>query len=69
MAKEHKTARELEAMILQEAKDWRLRVSVQPDQAAGWHATAGTWGRDRGLVARAQQIAQRLRTQYDLKEE
>ncbi len=66
--KELKTAGELEAMIVAELKNPRVKVSVSPDPASGWHATASSWGAmNIGAIRQVQQIAERLRAQYDLK--
>ena len=66
--KERKTAGELEAMIVAELKNPRVKVSVAPDPAFGWHATASSWGgMNIGAIRQAEQIAERLREQYDLK--
>jgi hypothetical protein len=59
--KELKTAGELEAMIVAELKNARLKVSVSPDPASGWHATASSWGAmNIGAIRQVQQIAERL---------
>ncbi len=69
MAKEQKTAAELEAMIIAELNDPSVKVSISPDSAEGWIATTAAWGELNLVVSmRAQQIAERLRTQYDLEE-
>jgi hypothetical protein len=41
--KELKTAAELEAMILAELGNSRVKVLVAPDQASGWHVTTSVW--------------------------
>jgi hypothetical protein len=63
-----KTAGELEAMIVAELKNPRVKVSVAPDPASGWHAAVSSWGGvNIAAIRQAQQIAERLRQQYDLK--
>ena len=66
--KELKTAAELEAMILAELNNPRVKVLVAPDPASGWHATTSAWGvMNVAVFMKAQQIAERLRAQYNLK--
>ena len=66
--KELKTAAELEAMILAELNNPRMKVSVAPDPVSGWHATTSAWGvMNVAVIMKAQLIAERLRAQYDLK--
>jgi hypothetical protein len=70
MSKEQKTARELEAMIEVEFNDPRLNVSVHPDPTLGWDADRTHWGSiETDAIKRLDQIAERLRAQYDLKED
>jgi hypothetical protein len=68
-AKQRKSAAELAAMILTEINDPRLMVAVSTYPAKGWHATISAWG-NVGVagIMRAQQIAERFRMQYDLRE-
>jgi hypothetical protein len=67
--KEQKTKGELESMILAELNDPRVRVSVGPDPM-GWDVITTTYGGNGiGLTMKAKQIAERLRDQYDLKED
>jgi hypothetical protein len=68
--KESKTARELEAMIAAELNNPRIKILVTPDPVSGWHATTSAWGETNvAVLMKAQQIAEDLRLQYDLKEE
>ena len=68
MAKEQKTPGELEAMILAELNNSSVSVLVYPNPAAGWYAMSSAWGElDVALSIMVQQVAERLRAQYDLK--
>lgn len=68
MAKEQKTAGELEAMILAELNNSSVSVLVYPNPAAGWYAMSSAWSElDVALSIMVQQVAERLRAQYDLK--
>ena len=68
MAKEQKTAGELEAMILAELNNSSVSVLVYPNPAAGWYAMSSAWSElDVALSIMVQQVAKRLRAQYDLK--
>jgi len=68
MAKEQKTAGELEAMILAKLNNPSVSVLVYPNLAAGWYAMSSAWGElDVALSIKVQQVAERLRTRYDLK--
>jgi len=68
MAKEQKTPGELEAMILAELNNSSVSVLVYPNPAAGWYAMSSAWGElDVALSIMVQQVAKRLRAQYDLK--
>jgi hypothetical protein len=70
MSKEQKTARELEAMIEVELNDPRVTVVVRPDPKIRWMASASAWeGTDKEPIERIDQIAERLRAKYDLKED
>ena len=65
--KEQKTKGD--SMILAELNDPRVRVSVGPDPM-GWDVITTTYGGNGiGLTTKAKQIAERLRDQYDLKED
>jgi len=56
-------------MILAELNDPLVRVSVGPDPM-GWDVITTTYGGNGiGLTMKAKQIAERLRDQYDLKED
>ena len=68
MAKEQKTPGELEAMILAELNNSSVSVLVYPNPAAGWYAMSSAWSElDVALSIMVQQVAKRLRAQYDLK--
>jgi hypothetical protein len=68
MNKERKTASELEAIILAELNDTTVRINVIPDPM-GWHATAMILEPlNVDVVMKVQEVAERLRTLYDLKE-
>lgn len=72
MAKELKTARELEAMILDRSKGLetlihRLDLEVRPDPAYGWAAFVIAGPEVVGqLQAHANRVATFLRERYDL---
>jgi predicted transcriptional regulator len=70
MSKERKTARELEDMIRAELNDPSVSVSVRPSKEVGWVTVTSTWfGAPIEPRRRMDQIAARLRAQYDLKED
>ena len=70
MSKERKTASELEDMIRAELNDSSVSVSVRPSMEVGWVTVTSTWfGAPLEPPRRLDQIAARLRAQYDLKED
>jgi hypothetical protein len=70
MSKERKTASELEDMIRAELNDPSVSVSVRPSKEVGWVTVTSTWfGAPIEPRRRMDQIAARLRDQYDLKED
>ena len=68
IVKEQRTAGELEAMILAELNNPSVSVLVYPNPTAGWYAMSSARAEiDVALSMTVQQVAERLRAQYDLK--
>ena len=69
MAKELKTAEQLSAMIVSALGVKEVYVSVRKDHAYGWQPTVvSSPGDSIGFQRRADEIANRLRFQFDLRE-
>jgi hypothetical protein len=69
MAKELRTADELSDMIVSALNIKEVRVQVRKDHAYGWQPTVvSSPGDSIGFQRRVEEIAHRLRAQFDLKE-
>jgi len=69
MLKTRKTARELADMITAQLGVGGLAIGVRKDHAYGWQPLVEySPGNQLGFQRRADEIADRLREQYDLKE-
>jgi len=69
LAKEQKTAAELEKMISDELGLPEITIRVYPDPGSSpssWDANAGQRGSDATIELRVKQIAEGLRATYDL---
>ncbi len=69
MARERRTAQELADMIVEKIGVRELSIRVRKDHAYGWEPTVEEAPGDLiGYQRRAEEIANRLRMQYDLRE-
>jgi hypothetical protein len=69
MARERRTAQELADMIVEKIGVHDLQIRVRKDHAYGWEPTVEESPGDLiGYQRRAEEIANRLRMQYDLHE-
>ena len=69
MVKERKTARELASMITSQIGVDHLDIAVRSDHAFGWQPTVVfAQSNALGFQRRAEEIAQRLRVQFDLRD-
>jgi hypothetical protein len=69
MSKETRTADQLSDMIVSELGVSEVSIRVRKDHAYGWQPTViSSPGDSIGYQRRAEQIANRLRFQFDLKE-
>lgn len=69
MARERRTAQELADMIVEKIGVRDLYIRVRKDHAYGWEPTVEDAPGDLiGYQRRAEEIASRLRMQYDLRE-
>lgn len=69
MAKELRTAQQLSDMIVSALGVSQVEVSVRKDHAYGWQPTVVSCAADSiGFQRRVEEIANRLRIQFDLRE-
>ena len=68
MAKERKTADQLSDIIVSAMGIGAVYVSVRKDHAYGWQPTVVSSGDSLGFQRRVDEIANRLRFQFDLRE-
>jgi hypothetical protein len=69
MAKELRTAQQLSGMIVSALGVSEVEVSIRKDHAYGWQPTVISYSGDSiGFQGRVEEISNRLRFQFDLRE-